>query len=81
MTEPFLSFTIEREGGTIKLYANDAGIDKLIEALQKLKTVRHMHLWSTTDYPKHGILSDNDGFGTPAVCEISMTMFHDDEDE
>ncbi|MGC2083470.1 MAG: hypothetical protein WA702_08935 [Bradyrhizobium sp.] len=79
MTKPFLSFTIEREGKTIQLCANDAGIDKLIEALQKLKKVRHMHLWDTTNSPKHGILSENAPFGQPAVCEISMTTVQDDE--
>lgn len=74
MTKPFLSFTITREGRTIQVRANDAGIDNLIEALQKLKKVRHMHLWDTTNSPRHGILSDSDPWGLPSVCELSMTM-------
>jgi hypothetical protein len=60
MTTAFLSFTIEREGNTIQVYANDAGIDKLVEALRDLKVKGHLHLWYTSI---NGILSEKDPWG------------------
>jgi hypothetical protein len=70
MTTAFLSFTIEREGRTIQVNANIAGIDKLIDALQNLKVQGHLHLW---DSSTGGILSDKDPWGNIAVTDVSMT--------
>lgn len=79
MSKPFLSLTIERESKTIQLCVNDAGIDRLIDALQKLRTAGHMHLWDTTDFPDSGILSQKDPWGQPAICDVSMTTGPFDE--
>ena len=76
MTTAFLSFTIEREGNTIQVCANDAGIDKLVEALQDLKVKGHLHLWDTSI---NGILSEKDPWGKTAVCDVSMTTGPYDE--
>jgi hypothetical protein len=71
MSEPFLSFTSEREGRTIQICANVQGIDRFIEALQRLKEEGHLHL-----SPKShaGILSDRDPFDRKAITDVSMTM-------
>jgi hypothetical protein len=79
MSKPFLSFTIERESRTIQLCANDAGIDKLIDALHDLKLTGHLHLWDTTNFPTNGILSEKDPWGQPAICDVSMTTGPYDE--
>jgi hypothetical protein len=75
MTTAFLSFTIEREGRTIQVHANSAGIDKFIEALQSLKQRGHLHLWDTS---VGGTLSDKDPWGNAAVTDVSMTTGGDE---
>ena len=69
MSTAFLSFTV-RDGRTIQVNANIAGIDKLIHALQSLKEQGHLHLWETS---VGGILSDKDPWGNIAVTDVSMT--------
>jgi hypothetical protein len=76
MTKAFLSFTIEREGRTIQVNANIAGIDKLIEALQDVKKQGHLHLWDTSI---GGIQSEKDPWGNTAVCDVSMTAGGDED--
>jgi hypothetical protein len=66
-----LSFTLEREGRTIQICADDEGIDRFVAALLKLKETGHLHLWGKE---MGGFLSDEDPFGCSAVTDVSMTI-------
>jgi hypothetical protein len=71
MSAPFVSFTIDREGRTVEMYANTAEIDKLIDTLQRAKREGRQRLWDTS---LGGFLSEKDPFGNDAVYEVVITM-------
>ncbi len=66
-----LSFQYLPEREAIQIHADEAGLATLIDALERVREIGHLHLWA----PSLGgtALSDLSPFGEPAIAEVSIT--------
>lgn len=72
-----ISFVVCNEGAEVQIDCDDAGIDRLIEILTKLRgSGSHVHLWAPKFFPEtdaYGELSNQSPYGQEAVSEVVIS--------
>lgn len=69
-----LSFHITREGHAVQIFCDDAGIDTLVAALEKLRgSGNHIHLWAPSFGMPSPKLNEEGPFGDKGISEVIIT--------